>query len=107
MNKGVITPLLVFLACLGPPSQLRAESIHRVSIEGMKFVPPSLEVKVGDKIVWKNNDLVPHTVTAPNKAFDSGVIQPNSGWQLVVSSRGKTRYVCTIHPDMTGQIETE
>src|SRR5262249_20798016 len=82
---------------------------HRVSIQGMNFVPPTIEVRVGDKIAWTNEDLVPHTVTAQGasdheKAFDSGVLSPNKTFEYRVKAAGETPYACTLHPTMTGKI---
>lgn len=49
---------------------------HIVTIEGLRFNPPSLTVDRGDRIVWVNKDLFPHTVTAEGKDFDSHDIAP-------------------------------
>jgi len=78
---------------------------HMVVIENMQFQPEVLEVRVGDLIVWKNRDLVPHTVTSsPGGKFDSGGIEPGRSWSYRVRERGNIPYVCTYHPAMTAQI---
>jgi plastocyanin len=50
---------------------LAAAKDHQVSIEGMKFVPETVEVAPGDTVTWTNKDFVPHTVSA-GKALDRG-----------------------------------
>ena len=37
---------------------------YTVTIEGMQFKPQELTVQRGDRIVWVNKDLFPHTATA-------------------------------------------
>jgi plastocyanin len=72
---------------------------HTVKIEGMQFVPSTLTVKAGDRIVWRNADLVPHTATARGR-FDSGSIAPGSSWEHAVPPPGRYDYICTFHPGM-------
>ena len=76
---------------------------HVVTIEGMKNQPATLEVKRGDKVVWQNKDLVPHTVTAAGK-FDSREIAPGKSWSWTATSPGQYDYVCTYHPGMKGSV---
>lgn len=69
-----------------------------VNIEGMRYQPASLTVRPGDRIVWRNLDLVPHTVT--QAGFDSGRIDPGASWSLEVREPGRHSYRCTLHPGM-------
>ncbi len=71
---------------------------HNVAIEGMHYVPERLTVRHGDRIVWKNQDLVPHTVT--HEAFDSQLIAPDASWSLVARKPGRYLYHCKLHPGM-------
>src|SRR6266536_1862586 len=48
-----------------------------VEMKNIQFVPQSITAKVGQKIVWTNNDSVAHTVTAKNGGQPkSDVIDP-------------------------------
>jgi plastocyanin len=76
---------------------------HTVSIEGMKFVPATLAVKRGDRIVWRNADVVPHTATAAG-VFDSKSIATGKSWSTVVKKAGRHDYVCVFHPGMKGTV---
>lgn len=64
----------------------------------MRFVPETLTVRPGDRIVWVNQDLVAHTVTS--RSFDSHAIAPNASWTLVARRPGHYPYGCTLHPTM-------
>ena len=74
-----------------------------VTIEGMAFRPAEVTVKPGDRIVWQNKDLVPHTATAQG-AFDSGAIAPGKSWSWTARGKGAHGYVCVYHPGMKGTV---
>ena len=82
-------------------------SSHTVTIENMQFNPPKLSVHRGDRIVWVNKDLFPHTATAENKSFDSGSIDAGSSWSFVADKAGKFGYSCTFHPTMKGALTVQ
>jgi plastocyanin len=90
-------PVLAW-AVLALPALAAAET-HVVTIEGMQFQPTALVVQRGDKVVWHNKDLVPHTATAKGR-FDSGSIGPDRRWTWTALSAGRYDYVCTFHPGM-------
>lgn len=77
---------------------------HTVIIENMRFSPDELTVKRGDRVVWVNKDLFPHTVTADGKAFDSGSIAVDASWSYVTNQPGDYAYLCTFHPTMKGRL---
>ena len=80
---------------------------HTVTIEGMQFNPPQLTVHRGERIVWVNKDLFPHTVTANDKAFDSGSIAANASWAFTPAKAGEYAYSCSFHPTMKGMIKVQ
>ena len=79
---------------------------HQVIIENMKFTPAITNLRPGDKITFKNQDLVPHTVTEKGSppAFDSGVIQMGTTWDFTATRAGTFNFRCTFHPTMEGSI---
>jgi len=91
-----------------PAPQTSAEPrVHKVTIKGMVFTPATLEVSVGDTVVWVNEDLVPHTATAivdGTTVFDSGVFPAEASWKYVASRSGTIPYVCLLHPMMKGTL---
>jgi plastocyanin len=79
-----------------------------VRIENMKFSPAVLRVRVGDRVEFRNADLVPHTATAkPAGAFDSGLVKPGESWLFVSKSAGNFGYTCAFHPMMSGELLVE
>lgn len=78
-----------------------------VTIEQMRFAPPTLTVHRGDTVVWVNKDLVAHTVSTDARGFDSGSIAPDASWRYVVSGSGRQPYTCRFHPTMHGTLIVE
>lgn len=75
-----------------------------VTIENMKFTPNYLPLAKNDTVIFKNNDLVPHTATASDKSFDSGTIEPGKSWPFRAKTPVTILYKCSFHPTMTGTI---
>lgn len=80
----------------------RAPRRHVVEIRGFEYVPQTLEVAVGDTVVWVNRDFVPHTATATDSTWDSGDIARDGSWSYVPRERGRQEYLCALHPTMKG-----
>jgi plastocyanin len=74
-----------------------------IAMEGMQFQPATVTVKRGDKVVWQNKDIVPHTATAAGK-FDSRDIAVSRSWSWTAKAPGRYEYVCTYHPTMKGAL---
>jgi plastocyanin len=80
------------------------------------YDPDKAQVPLGNKIVWDNQDTVPHTATSgsgpsdPNNAklFDTGIItggEKSKPVEITGAKQGDTiAYHCTVHPYMTGEI---
>ncbi|WP_243751096.1 cupredoxin family copper-binding protein [Paraburkholderia sp. BL10I2N1] len=81
-----------------------AAGTYLVVIEQMRFDPPALTVQHGDRVVWVNKDLFPHTASATSKAFDSHSIAPNASWSYVAGRPGSYPYRCEFHPTMHGTL---
>jgi|GEM_PF-888300 len=76
-----------------------------VHIKNFAFNPASLTVPVGATVVFKNEDSVAHTATAPGKnGFDSGNLDGGAEFKYVFSKAGKFDYVCNYHPTMKASI---
>ncbi len=73
---------------------------HVVEIQKLKFVPAELEVSPGDTVVWINLDIVPHTVTATDKSWDSKTMKKKDEWEMVVGVDTPGAYFCQFHPKM-------
>jgi plastocyanin len=80
-----------------------AAKTHTVAMEGTGFVPQTITVKQGDRVVWVNRDPFPHTATAKG-AFDSKSIAAGKSWSYVARKPGEFAYICTFHPGMKGTL---
>lgn len=85
-------------------AQKKTSQPHTVVIHNFAFQPAELTVNVGDTIVWKNTDMVSHTVTAADGNFDSDEIKPGKSWKLVAKKAGTFAYSCSPHPNMHGKL---
>ncbi|MFM0341506.1 cupredoxin domain-containing protein [Paraburkholderia fungorum] len=77
-----------------------APKTYVVTIEGMQFNPPTLTVQRGDRVVWANKDLIPHTASANARLFDSHSIAANASWTYLPDKSGSYPYGCSFHPTM-------
>ena len=96
--------LLLILGAMVVESSAAKPRTHTIAIRGMNFVPARLIVNVGDTVVWKNEDPVPHTATDRGGSFDSGTIASGASWSYVVNKKGTVSYYCTFHPNMRARL---
>jgi plastocyanin len=95
------------LALLVVGGPVTAATVHTVTIDGFAFKPPSVSVKEGDTVVWRNDDPVPHTATAKEAGLDSGDIAAGASYRFVARKKGRFAYLCTLHPIMKGELIVE
>jgi plastocyanin len=77
----------------------------RVAIDRDGFTPRSLNIKVGDKVIWTNNDRANHNVGG--SGLISGVIRPGESYVHTFDAAGTYQYICTFHPDEEGLVVVE
>lgn len=75
-----------------------------VDISNHAFNPAELNVTPGKTVRFVNNDTEPHTATADNGLFDTGVLQPGSSFDVFLDGSGRVTYHCELHPDMQGSV---
>ena len=70
------------------------------------YSPTAITVVIGvnNTVTWINNDVAPHTVTANDGSFDSGIFNQGQSWTHTFTTPGTYTYHCTIHPSMSGTI---
>lgn len=76
----------------------------QVAMKDNRYVPDKIEVKVGEKIVWRNDDSYPHTVTATKGAGFNSVVDGGRTYAYTPRRVGRIDYVCTIHSGQSGTI---
>ena len=88
----------------GGHSVARTPIRHVVVIRQFAFHPDTLEVMAGDTVEWVNEDIVPHSITARDSSWMSGIIGTGESWHLEVPEGGAGRYFCGLHPTMVGEL---
>ncbi len=73
-----------------------------VSIKDFKFMPAAIEVTVGTKVTFTNDDRAAHTATAD--AFDTGSIKKGEKKAITLNQAGSMAYICSFHPYMKGTV---
>lgn len=83
-----------------------------VNMNDMSFLPATITVNAGERVVWKNSSFAVHNVVddtskatsivdvklpAGVQPFDSGYLQPGDTYSRVFTVPGVYRYVCTLH----------
>jgi plastocyanin len=79
-------------------------STTTVEIRNNAFNPPQLNVAPGTTVTFVNRDNMPHTATADNGLFDTGVLEPGDSSWVLFEGAGTVTYHCELHPDMKGSI---
>jgi plastocyanin len=80
-----------------------AGAFAAVDVENFAFGPPSQAARVGQKVVWSNQDSANHTVTANNLTWGR-TLPPGATYVHVFDRPGTFGYHCAIHPSMHGVV---
>ncbi|HEY6756256.1 MAG TPA: plastocyanin/azurin family copper-binding protein, partial [Nitrososphaera sp.] len=84
------------------------------SLTNTAYNPNPVQVKVGSKVTWTNNDSQPHTVTSgsngqPDNKFNSSpdfspLLNPGQTFSFTFTQAGNYPYFCLVHPNMVGTV---
>jgi plastocyanin len=103
---------------LNPEKDLIIEIVPGAVIEGNdNYVPNKAKalLTIDNKVIWKNLDDTPHTVTPDHRASDSysgdfgssGVVKSGENYEFLFTEPQEIHYHCEPHPWMTGSIIIE
>jgi plastocyanin len=101
MRSGIVA-LALGIACSLGTGSVRAETLT-VAINAATYVPAELTAKVGDTIVWSNQDIFVHSVTDRGKSFDMNIL-PKHDARITLKTSGSINYYCRFHPNMQGRL---
>lgn len=77
----------------------------RIGMQDLQFTPRETTVRVGQRVQWRNDEDAPHNVVATAGAdFRSHTITRDGTFAFTARQPGTIRYVCTLHPGMTGTL---
>jgi plastocyanin len=66
------------------------------------FAPQVIRVEVGEEVEWENTGRSPHTITADDGSYDSGVLQPGAEFSHTYEAPGLYPFFCTLHGSRDG-----
>jgi plastocyanin len=75
-----------------------------VKIDNFAFAPEQLTVKAGTTVTWVNDDDIPHTVVASDKAFRSKALDTDDKFSFTFTTPGSYEYFCSLHPHMKAMV---
>ncbi len=79
--------------------------IINVEIRNYKYIPQNITIKVGQTVMWTNNDTVLHDVVG--SGIESDYLQKGEKFSYTFEEEGTYPYICTIHPWMEGEVIVE
>lgn len=90
----------------GAPAEKPAGSKGKttVTMKDIEFKPKDLQVKVGEKVTWVNEDPVEHNAVADDDEFKSELFSEGGTYSYTPKEAGTIKYVCTVHPGMEGTL---
>jgi len=68
------------------------------------YLPETIEAEVGTTVTWENSGAAPHTITARDQSFDSGLLFTGDTYNQTYTTTGTFEYFCTLHPNMVGTV---
>lgn len=75
-----------------------------VAIADFSFEPAEVTVPAGSIVMWHNTGAAPHTASAADQSFDTGIIDPGANASHAFTEAGEYPYFCAFHPSMTAKI---
>ncbi|MEX2447316.1 MAG: cupredoxin family copper-binding protein [Solirubrobacterales bacterium] len=78
---------------------------EKVEIVEFAYDPDPVRIEEGGKVIWINRDSDPHTATAEDGSFDTGVLEEGKLGSESFKQPGTYAYICSIHPQMKGTVE--
>ena len=82
----------------------KAAGSGSVTIADFQFTPAQITINQGDTVTWTNNGPTPHSATAPDGSFDTGIFPAGQSRSHTFNDAGTFSYICTPHPNMHGTI---
>jgi plastocyanin len=94
---GTLGLLLAAGACAQP---LPVE----VAISRSTFVPREITIEPGTRVVWTNQDEIPHTVSGRDREPASPALDTGDRYAHAFETEGDYGYFCAVHPYMMGVV---
>ena len=87
-----------------PGAGSRTAATKAVTIRDFSFSPATVTVEAGDTVTWHNAGPSPHSATADDGSFDTGILSKGESGSHTFTRAGTFTYYCGPHPSMKGTI---
>jgi plastocyanin len=88
-------------------SAVDARGTVQIVMKSLAFNPTAIQAKVGQKVLWTNEDTSAHNVTyvsGPRFRSSRPSLRRGMAFSLRLTKPGTIHYYCSIHPWMTATI---
>jgi LPXTG-motif cell wall-anchored protein len=85
----------------------QAAASTTVTISDFQFAPGGITINVGDTVTWSNSGPTPHSATANDGSFDTGIFPEGESRSHTFNQAGTFNYICTPHPQMKGTVTVQ
>jgi len=75
-----------------------------LTIDNFTFKPDAVTVPVGTRIVWVNDDDIPHSIVETTGKFHSPALDTEDKFSFAFDKAGSYEYFCGLHPHMKGKV---
>jgi plastocyanin len=104
----IFTPLVgLAFCCGGVIGALAADRV--VGQKGKVFSEAEVTVKVGETLVYANDDNIVHNIfsTSAGNEFNLGSQEPGASVPVTFKTPGDVKVICAIHPRMQMTVKVE
>jgi plastocyanin len=98
--------LLAFGVTGAVAQQIAAAGPAEIAIQNFAFLPATLTVARGSTVTWVNRDEEPHNIVNVDqpRVFRSAAVDGGEKFSFTFSNPGTYKYICSIHPHMSGTV---
>jgi plastocyanin len=104
--KPFLAVALAMAPAIGADAQSAAGHQFTVIMSNMNYGQVPAEAKVGDTVIWVNQDTVDHSVTARDGSIDLR-LQPGKKGRTVLKKAGTRAIYCIYHPTMRTSLKVK
>lgn len=99
---GCLVAAVLLLPLLSSSVDVSAQATHLITQRDRQFSRTEMSVKVGDTVIFRNDDSIAHHVVShtPFFIFDLDLQQPGAENAMVFAKPGTVIVGCDIHPRM-------
>ena len=90
--------------CCAVYAAIAAPGETHLTIDNFTFKPDVITVPVRTRIVWENDDDIPHSIVETTGKFHSAALDTEDKFTFTFDKAGTFEYFCGLHPHMKGKV---